>query len=149
MDRTVICIMHLFYAFCTTFLKFNCIVLLTTCVIDFHILWIRLVVTFRSVNAVHCVLEVSSPTLQLTEGPCPEIQIPLCHDDQQMQSSVNARGCTEFICGECCNMMLMLKFKSSALIWVCNKACSISVNKQLTMEFWFGLYVVLFFFLGL
>jgi len=59
-------------------------------------------------------LEVPSPTLQPTEGPCPEAQIPLCRDDQQMQSSVNAQGCTEFICGECCNMMLILRYKSSA-----------------------------------
>lgn len=145
MDRPVLCIRHLFYAFCTTFWKFSCDVLLTSCVFDFHILWSRLVVTSRSVNAVHCVLEVSSPTPQPTEVPCPEVQIPLCYDDQQMQSSVNAQGCTEFICGECCNMMLMLRFKSSALIWVCNKACSITVNKQPTVEFWFGLCVVLFF----
>jgi hypothetical protein len=41
---------------------------------------------------------VPSPTLLPTEVPCPEVQIPLCRDDQQMQSSVNAQGCTEFIC---------------------------------------------------
>jgi hypothetical protein len=50
------------------------------------------------------VITVPSPTRGPTEVPCPEYQIPLCHDDQHVQSTTNGQGCTEFVCGESCNL---------------------------------------------
>jgi hypothetical protein len=78
------------------------------CVHDFHI-YMKKLLLLSSGTAVIYVIAVPSPTVEPTEVPCPEFQIPLCHDDQHVQSTTNTHGCTEFVCGESRNLIFMFQ----------------------------------------
>jgi hypothetical protein len=70
----------------------------------------------KDVNGIEFVIAVPPPTSQPTEVPCPEVQIPLCHDDQQVQRTVNAQGCAKFVCGKWCNLIFKFRYRSLILM---------------------------------